>query len=50
MLLLTADVPSSLILFMLTMEGTPFSGTSVLTSATRYHIPEEVVHLIKNEK
>jgi hypothetical protein len=41
-LLITADaVPSSLILFILIMETIRSSETSVLTTATRRHIPED---------
>jgi hypothetical protein len=51
-LLITAnDVPSALILFVLMMKAIGSSGTSVLTRATRRHIPEDVVlhnHLREN--
>jgi hypothetical protein len=37
----TAEFPSLLILSTLMMEATHFSETSVLTRATRRHIPED---------
>jgi hypothetical protein len=40
LLLVTANVPSSLILFAIMMEAVRSSETSVLTRATRRHIPE----------
>jgi hypothetical protein len=40
-LLVTANVPSSPILFTLMMEGTRSSETSVLTQATRSHNQED---------
>jgi hypothetical protein len=42
-LLITADAPSSLILFTLIMEAIHSSETSVLTITTRPHIPEESI-------
>jgi hypothetical protein len=42
LLLVTAnDVPSSLILFTLTIEATSSSETLVLTKATRHHISKD---------
>jgi hypothetical protein len=41
--LVTANVPSSPILVTLMMEALSSSLTSVLTRATRLHIPEEVI-------
>jgi hypothetical protein len=40
-LLLTAKVTITLILFTLMMEAIRFSETSVLTRASRHHIPED---------
>jgi hypothetical protein len=49
-LLVTADVPSSLILFTLMMETICYSETSVLTRATQCHIPEHgILHSNRSE-
>jgi hypothetical protein len=45
-LLVTANFPSSLILFSLTMEAIRSSETPVLTAATRCHIPQDSILLI----
>jgi hypothetical protein len=42
-LLVTANVRSSLILDILMMDGIRSSDTSVLTRATTYDIPEDVI-------
>jgi hypothetical protein len=42
-LLVTADVPNSLIIFILKMEAIRSSETSVLTRATRRKIPEDSI-------
>jgi hypothetical protein len=42
-LLVTANVPSSPILFTLMMETLSFSETSILTRTTRRNIPEDVI-------
>jgi hypothetical protein len=42
----TANVPSSLILVTLVMEAIRYSGTSVLTRATRHNIPDDgILHV-----
>jgi hypothetical protein len=43
MLLVTANIPSSLILSALMMEVIGSSETLALTRATQYHIPEDVI-------
>jgi hypothetical protein len=47
-LLLTADVPSPLIIFTVMLETISYSETPVLTIATQRHIPEDdIVHTVK---
>jgi hypothetical protein len=41
LLVIANFVPSSQIIFTLKMEAIQSSGTSVLTRATRFHIPED---------
>jgi hypothetical protein len=51
LLLVTANVPSSLILPILIMKAIGSSETPVLTRATRCHIPEDgVLHSHSREK
>jgi hypothetical protein len=42
-ILVTGNVPSSLILFTLMIQAIRTSETSILTTATRYHIPEDCI-------
>jgi hypothetical protein len=49
-LLVTANVPSSLILVTLMMEARSFSESSVLMRTTRHHIPEDgILHSHRSE-
>jgi hypothetical protein len=53
LLLVTADVPSSLILSILMIEVLPSFETSILTRATQHHIPEAGIlrsHRLENSK